>query len=110
LHCYVEVEVLVGTAVGHDDRAIVGVGSVEEGGEHHAAGGDAGQNERIDFVGAQKEFEIGAREGAPVPGIKSRKLFQRYWPRLGVVERPAPVDGASALSTPESNARVTLLA
>lgn len=56
--------VLVGAAVAQNDEAIIGVGGMEEGREDDAAGGDAEQDERLDFAGAEDHVEVRASEGA----------------------------------------------
>lgn len=60
----VEFGVEVGAAVAEDDEAIIGVGGMEQSGEDDAAGGDAEEDERVDFAGAEDHFEVRACEGA----------------------------------------------
>ena len=59
-----ETGVHVGAAVFDDGEAEIGVGGFEQSGEHHTAGGDAEEDQRVNVVGAEDHGEIGAGEGA----------------------------------------------
>ena len=56
--------VLVRAAIAEDDEAKIFVGGVEERGEDDAAGGDAEEDERLDFARAKDHAEVRAGEGA----------------------------------------------
>jgi hypothetical protein len=60
----VEFGVGIEAAVADDDEAVVGIAGVEEGREDDAAGGDAEEDQGVDFLGAQDHLQIGALKGA----------------------------------------------
>jgi hypothetical protein len=60
----VDVGIEVGTTILDDDEAVVGVGGMEQRGKDDATGGDAEEDEGVNFFGAQDHGEVGAGEGA----------------------------------------------
>src|SRR5690242_18678714 len=46
-------------AVGQDVEPVVAVGCLDDGGEHHAAGADPGQDEGVDAAAAQLAVQVG---------------------------------------------------
>ena len=59
-----EAGVAIGAAIGDHEDAVVGVAGFQQSGEDDAAGGDAEQNQSIDFGCAENHCKIGAGEGA----------------------------------------------
>jgi hypothetical protein len=64
----VNVAVGVGAAVCEDVDPVIAIGGVAHGGEHHATGGDAGEDDSVDVPAAELLVEIGSGEGAD-PGL-----------------------------------------
>jgi hypothetical protein len=60
MHLGVRVE----AAVGQDGEVEVQVGGLAQGGQHDAAGGDAGEDEVIDAAGPEDNVQVTAGEGA----------------------------------------------
>ena len=53
----------VQAAVRQDGQPVVQVGGLAQGGQHHPAGGDAGQHQVLDAAGAQQHLQVAAGEG-----------------------------------------------
>ena len=59
----VHLRVGVQAAVGQHGELVVQVSRLAQGGQHHAAGGDAGQYQVPDALGAQHDIQVAAGEG-----------------------------------------------
>ena len=64
----VNVAVAVGAAVCEDVDPVIAISGVADGGEHHATGGDAGEDDSVDAPAAELFVEIGGGESAN-PGL-----------------------------------------
>jgi hypothetical protein len=56
----VEFRVEVGTAIPDHSDSIVCIARFHQGLQHHATGGDAKQNQRLDLLGAEDHLKVGS--------------------------------------------------
>lgn len=73
----------IGAAVGEDEDLVVAIGGIADGGQHHAAGADPGEDERGYAAVAQLLVEVGGGERAD-PGLADGNVARLG--RHGVVD------------------------